>query len=209
MPISSIHVRKLWPAKKKKKDQKCSRLPSGPSENLTLAQFIGFMVNSGKLLRIKYLVSSHRISRTRAQCNKIHLTIGMDVKTLSSNWKKLQETLKRNPVSSSTKRKTSDREGQDGVVKKRKTEIVEGKTNLEQSRVPKKRKRMADSAADGDKDGIQETVVKTISRKNSTTSIAPRPEVKIAKVNEGRSPTLVSLLSLCHMFWFKPLLILC
>ncbi|KAE8166375.1 hypothetical protein BDV40DRAFT_285459 [Aspergillus tamarii] len=120
---------------------------------------------------------------------KIHLTIGMDVKTLSSNWKKLQETLKRNPVSSSTKRKTSDREGQDGVVKKRKTEIVEGKTNLEQSRVPKKRKRMADSAADGDKDGIQETVVKTISRKNSTTSIAPRPEVKIAKVNEGRSPT--------------------
>ncbi|KAE8360353.1 hypothetical protein BDV27DRAFT_148774 [Aspergillus caelatus] len=89
----------------------------------------------------------------------------------------------------STKRKTSEREGQNGVVKKRKTETVEGKTKLEQSRVLRKRKRMADSAADGDKDGVQETVVKTISRKTSTTSIAPRPEVKIAKVNEGRSPT--------------------
>ncbi|KAE8309315.1 hypothetical protein BDV41DRAFT_567483 [Aspergillus transmontanensis] len=119
-----------------------------------------------------------------------HLTIGMDVKNLSSNWKKLQETLKRNPVSSSsTKRKTSDREGQNGVVKKRKTETVEGKTKFEQSRVSKKRKRMADSAAEGGKDDVQETVVKSISLKNSTASLAPRPEVKIPKVNEGRSPT--------------------
>ncbi|KAE8134656.1 hypothetical protein BDV38DRAFT_273370 [Aspergillus pseudotamarii] len=93
------------------------------------------------------------------------------------------------PRIASTKRKTSEREGQNGVVKKRKTETVEGKTKLEQSRVPKRRKRMTDSAVDGDKDGVQETAVKTISRKNSTASIAPRPEMKIAKVNEGRSPT--------------------
>lgn len=110
----------------------------------------------------------------------------MDVKTLSSNWKKLQETLKKDTVSSSTKRKTSDREGQNGVVKKRKTETVEGKTKF-QSRAPKKGKRMTDSATHGGKDGAQEGVAKTVSRKSSIASIAPRPEGKIAKVNEGRS----------------------
>ncbi|KAE8354621.1 hypothetical protein BDV28DRAFT_156045 [Aspergillus coremiiformis] len=118
----------------------------------------------------------------------IHSNIGMDVKTLSSNWKKLQETLKKDPVSSSsTKRKTSDREGQNGVVKKRKTDTVEGKTKFEQSRALKKRKRMADTTTDGDKNGVQKSVAKSVSRGNSTVSIAPQPEVKIAKVNEGRS----------------------
>ncbi|KAE8146313.1 ribonuclease H-like domain-containing protein [Aspergillus avenaceus] len=116
----------------------------------------------------------------------------MDVKNLSSNWKKLQETLKKNTVSgatSTTKRKTSDRESQNGVVKKRKTETIEGKTRLEQTRILKKRKRMADEPSNGG-DGAHETVAENpLSRKSSTTSIAARPEVKIAKVNEGRSPT--------------------
>ncbi|KAE8389190.1 Nop53-domain-containing protein [Aspergillus alliaceus] len=110
-----------------------------------------------------------------------------DFKVPGFNWKKLQETLKKDTVSSSTKRKTSDREGQNGLVKKRKTETVEGKTKFEQSRAPKKGKRMTDSAAHGGKDGAREGVVKTVSRKSSIASIAPRPEGKIAKVNEGRS----------------------
>ncbi|KAF7631953.1 hypothetical protein AFLA_012799 [Aspergillus flavus NRRL3357] len=113
-----------------------------------------------------------------------------DFKVPGFNWKKLQETLKKNPISSSsTKRKTSGREGQNGVVKKRKTETVEGKTKSEQSHISKKRKRMADNAAEGGKDDVQETVLKSITRKNSTASLAPRPDVKISKANEGRSPT--------------------
>ncbi|GMF67307.1 unnamed protein product [Aspergillus oryzae] len=132
---------------------------------------------------IAYPVPEHNAIRS-------YLTIGMDVKNLSSNWKKLQETLKKNPISSSsTKRKTSGREGQNGVVKKRKTETVEGKTKSEQSHISKKRKRMADNAAEGGKDDVQETVLKSITRKNSTASLAPRPDVKISKANEGRSPT--------------------
>jgi RNA exonuclease 4 len=135
----------------------------------------------------------------------------MDLKTLSSNWKKLQETLKKDPVSNtSTKRKTSDREGGNGVVKKRKTETVEGKSKYEQSRLLIKRKKrmgMAEGASGGGKDGAQETVVKSITRKTSTASLAPQPEVTVAKVNEGRSPTSVPLLSFCRALRLRFLLI--
>ncbi|KAE8375468.1 hypothetical protein BDV26DRAFT_283457 [Aspergillus bertholletiae] len=137
------------------------------------------------------LESRKPVSQPKKAKRKVTVKWGhKDFKVPGLNWKKLQETLKKNPVSSSTtKRKTSDREGQNNVVKKRKTETAEGKPKFESSRVSKKRKRMADSTADGGKDGVKETAAKSISRKNSTASIAPRPEVKIAKVNEGRSPT--------------------
>ena len=108
---------------------------------------------------------------------------GMDLKNLSSNWKKLQETLKKDPVSTSTKRKTSDRDVQHGVVKKRKSEVVDGKKKFETTRYSKKRKRMADGS-DGGENGVQETAGKSASRRNSTAA-----ESQIAKVNEGRSPT--------------------
>jgi RNA exonuclease 4 len=52
----------------------------------------------------------------------------MDVNNLSSNWKKLQETLKKQSASSaSKKRKTSDRETQNVTTKKQKTETIERK----------------------------------------------------------------------------------
>lgn len=60
---------------------------------------------------------------------------------------------------------------------------------------------MADNAAEGGKDDVQETVLKSITRKNSTASLAPRPDVKISKANEGRSPTSVFLWSFSHMLW--------
>lgn len=108
----------------------------------------------------------------------------MDLKNLSSNWKKLQETLKKDPVSTSTKRKTSDRDVQHGVVKKRKSEVVDGKKKFESTRISKKRKRMGDESADGGENGGQETGVTSASRRNSTAA-----ESRIAKVNEGQSPT--------------------
>lgn len=108
----------------------------------------------------------------------------MDLKNLSSNWKKLQETLKKDPVSTSTKRKTSDRDEQHGVVKKRKSEVADGRKKFESTRISKKRKRMGDAPGDGGENGGQETAGKSASRRNSAVG-----ESKIAKVNEGRSPT--------------------
>ncbi|KAA8649950.1 hypothetical protein EYZ11_000990 [Aspergillus tanneri] len=104
----------------------------------------------------------------------------MDLKNLSSNWKKLQETLKKDSVSSPAKRKTLDRDVQYGMVKKQKTEAVDGKKKFEATRISKRRKRMAH----GDENGVQETGVKSVSRTDSTAA-----DSKIAKVNEGRSPT--------------------
>ena len=57
----------------------------------------------------------------------------MDVKSLSSNWKRLQETLKKKDNASapaSTKRKPSEREPQNGAVKKRKKEVKEERARV-------------------------------------------------------------------------------
>ena len=113
----------------------------------------------------------------------------MDLKNLSSNWKKLQGTLKKDNVSA-TKRKSSDRETQDGVVKKRKTETVEGKRKLERPQIALKRKRMSQNGTDGGDDGAQETTKKSTSRRSSIAVVAESKP----KVNEGRSTTLVHLL---------------
>ncbi|GES64412.1 Nop53-domain-containing protein [Aspergillus terreus] len=120
---------------------------------------------------------------------KVLLLVGMDLKNLSSNWKKLQETLKKESVSTSTKRKTADREPQNGTVKKRKTEALQGKTKYEQAREIKKRKRMSEVSSEDRENGVQETEVKSVSRKSSTATLAVRAEPKTAKVNEGRSKT--------------------
>jgi RNA exonuclease 4 len=112
----------------------------------------------------------------------------MDVNNLSSNWKKLQETLKKQSASSaSKKRKTSDRETQNVTTKKQKTETIERKKSS------LKKRRMSEGQEHGGDRSAQESVVKTISRKSSTATISEhsRTESKPAKVNEGRSPTLV------------------
>ncbi|KAF4212190.1 hypothetical protein CNMCM8980_010305 [Aspergillus fumigatiaffinis] len=110
----------------------------------------------------------------------------MDVNNLSSNWKKLQETLKKQSASSaSKKRKTSDRETQNVTTKKQKTETIERKKSS------LKKRRMSEGQEHGGDRSAQESVVKTISRKSSTATISEhsRTESKPAKVNEGRSPT--------------------
>ncbi|KAL4938076.1 hypothetical protein BDV06DRAFT_215377 [Aspergillus oleicola] len=94
--------------------------------------------------------------------------IGMELKSLSSNWKKLQETLKKDSTASPPKRKRSDREDQKhDSFKKRKTgtstvaKDLKGKskgdrtskaqtqTQTQSKYVPKKRKRMSEAQAEG------------------------------------------------------------
>lgn len=124
----------------------------------------------------------------------------MDLKNLSSNWKKLQETLRKEsvPVSSSTKRKASDREihvTQHGV-KRRRAEISQEKTSKQHKSVIKKG-RMSEVRENGtEKEDVRDAVTKTISR-DSTVSISDKSQTqvksqyKVGKPNEGRSLTLV------------------
>lgn len=103
----------------------------------------------------------------------------MELKSLSSNWKKLQETLKKDV--STPKRKRSDRETQNDLVKKRKT-VTEagkgGKRTSQTAHTSNKRKRMSQASPDGVGKETQ-----SISRKSSTAAFP--------KDNEGRSSTLV------------------
>ncbi|KAL2006339.1 hypothetical protein VTN00DRAFT_9993 [Thermoascus crustaceus] len=113
----------------------------------------------------------------------------MELKNLSSNWKKLQEKLKKEKASASTtsgKRKISDRETQNGV-KRRKTDTVNDK-NSGRQRQSLKRKRMSEGTGDGGAKEVQDTVTEVTSRRNSTTSIA-KAEPRTGKINEGLSPT--------------------
>lgn len=119
-------------------------------------------------------------------------TVGMDLTGLSSNWKKLQVTLKKGSVSTSTststsasKRKASDRDSGHATTKKRKA-LEKEQSNIRETHISRKRKRM-DHGADNDSGpGI-------LRRKSSVGVSAETPiESRRAKVNEGRSPTLVS-----------------
>ncbi|KAL2002942.1 hypothetical protein VTN02DRAFT_5475 [Thermoascus thermophilus] len=113
----------------------------------------------------------------------------MNLNDLSSNWKKLQEKLKKEKTSASTtsgKRKISDRETQNGV-KRRKTETVNDK-NSERQRQSLKRKRMSEGTGDGGAKEVRETATEVTSRRNSTTSTA-KAEPRTGKINEGLSPT--------------------
>ncbi|KAI9369522.1 hypothetical protein BJX61DRAFT_536356 [Aspergillus egyptiacus] len=102
--------------------------------------------------------------------------IGMELKSLSSNWKKLQETLKKEVSTISTaKRKGSDREGQNDVLKKRRIAADAGKQVSHTVHASKKRKRMSQGVRDGGQDVAKENDVKS----------APATP----KANEGRSPT--------------------
>lgn len=120
----------------------------------------------------------------------------MDAKSLSGNWKRLQETLKKKDSAStpaSTKRKPSEREPQNGAVKKRKTEVKEESKRSGYPRTSTKRKRMSESGeSKGDSD------VKSTSRRSSTSAAIAQSqtESKNGKVNEGRSKRSVLL----HVF---------
>ncbi|KAL4786778.1 hypothetical protein BJX76DRAFT_345985 [Aspergillus varians] len=108
---------------------------------------------------------------------KVPANIGMELKSLSSNWKKLQETLKKDvPAAPTPKRKRSDREAQNDLVKKRKTVAEPGKRTSQTVRTSTKRKRMSQGPSDGGENATQ-----GVSRRSST--------VAVSKDNEGRSST--------------------
>ncbi|PKY05893.1 hypothetical protein P168DRAFT_266700 [Aspergillus campestris IBT 28561] len=112
----------------------------------------------------------------------------MDVKNLSSNWKKLQGSIKKESASSlSTKRKNPDSVDENGVVKKRKSESTAAKRTFDQTRITKKRKRMPEHSSSQTDDGAKEAAGQSTSRRSSMS--ASRSETKTAKANEGRSKT--------------------
>ncbi|KAJ5101552.1 hypothetical protein NUU61_003774 [Penicillium alfredii] len=109
----------------------------------------------------------------------------MATASLSSNWKKLQATLKKDGAAPS-KRKAVDRDSGHGTVKKHKTTEKPKSTTREHPPASIKRKRMADrptTAETGD--------VSTRRRKSSAGSSVQvaTTGTRNGKVNEGRSPT--------------------
>lgn len=116
----------------------------------------------------------------------------MDTTSLSSNWKKLQATLKKGSTSTTTpasksapksasKRKVSDRESGDGTVKRTKFNQKD-QSKSRDSKVPLKRKRMADGA---------ETDSSSTLRRKSSTGVPAQTtaETLKSKENEGLSAT--------------------
>lgn len=100
----------------------------------------------------------------------------MDKPALSSNWKKLQATLKKD----APKRKPSDRDADD---KKRK--LAEKRKPYRDSNQPLKRKRMSDTETES---GTSAT------RRKSNAAAPVKTETSSRyKENEGRSTTLVDM----------------
>ncbi|KAL4917501.1 hypothetical protein BDW62DRAFT_211192 [Aspergillus aurantiobrunneus] len=101
--------------------------------------------------------------------------VGMERKSLSSNWKKLQETLKKEASTAPTpKRKRSDREAQNDLVKKRKTVAQAGKRTSQTAPASKKRNRMSQGSSEAGG--------------NTTQDVSRRDSIASPKDNEGRSP---------------------
>ncbi|KAJ5179886.1 hypothetical protein N7492_003096 [Penicillium capsulatum] len=115
----------------------------------------------------------------------------MDSTSLSSNWKKLQATLKKGSTSitSGTKRKASDRDAGHGSVKKPKsTEKERNKTQA--SKVTFKRKKMSEN--DNTSAPIAEATANLATlRRKSSSGVAAKTQLgsRNGKENEGRSPT--------------------
>ena len=127
----------------------------------------------------------------------------MDLKNLSSNWKKLQGALKKDNISSSSpaKRKTSEKKsdhrrvnGAQHGVKRKRTENSQRNTA---SKLPKtavvKRSMSGISGDESEQEGSQGTVATEpgkLSRRNSTVSKNDnKSQSQGAKPNEGLSST--------------------
>lgn len=119
-------------------------------------------------------------------------TGGMDLASLSSNWKKLQATLKKGSASTSTstsatKRKASDRDSGHGTAKKRKSDKEQPKTR--DLKHVHKRKRMLDGTAVA-VTAVADSTSTSLRRKSSSAgSVKSEVGPRNGKVNEGRSPT--------------------
>ena len=112
----------------------------------------------------------------------------MDLKNLSSNWKKLQETLKKDSSSGPghVKHKASGRETHVGHagVKRRRAEVTHEKPSKQH-----KKRRMSERHESGSEK--EETPNKSISKKTSIVSIREKSQPQFGEPNEGRSTTSV------------------
>lgn len=114
----------------------------------------------------------------------------MDLTSLSSNWKKLQTTLKKgntSTVAPSTKRKASDRDSEHATVRKRKSDKEQPKSR--ETKQLHKRKRMLDGTAVA-VTAVSDSTATTLRRKSSSAgSVKGDVGPRNGKVNEGRSPS--------------------
>jgi hypothetical protein len=156
-----------------------------------LACLSGLPILSRKIISdeqdLRYYYSTSVISWIQKQ----FLHFNMELQNLSSNWKKLQETLKKQsgPNSpSSSKRKISDHEPQNGV-KRRKTEIVTAKKTEKRQKSFKARRMSQVVGPEGGHEGTK-TATEGSSARDSTASIH-EVESRNGQVNEGLSPTSV------------------
>lgn len=139
---------------------------------------------------------------TESECSDTPDIIGMDLKSLSSNWKKLQGTLQKkdNVSASAPKRKPSERESENGAVKKRKRENKPETKKSDRPTHSTKKKRMSEG---GETRGASDSATKPKSRRNSTAAgtASETEDLPKAKINEGRSPRLVmpqSISTICY-----------
>jgi RNA exonuclease 4 len=114
----------------------------------------------------------------------------MDATTLSSNWKKLQATLKQSSAAAGTstvKRKAPDRDVGTSSVKKRKF-VEKNASQPRGSQTTTRKRKMLDGSTNASS-AATDSDSTTVRRRSSTVTSATTVTVsRNAKVNEGRSP---------------------
>ncbi|KAK2779254.1 3'-5' exonuclease [Emmonsiellopsis sp. PD_33] len=123
----------------------------------------------------------------------------MELKSLSSNWRKLQETLKKDSPSTAQKRKPAAAVGKDGVKRRRTSLSSSSFTENKGARGGEKsfKRRKMGVAASKDAAAVEEETadkrsIAALSQRNGSTTSLVRTKSKTnreAKENEGLSPT--------------------
>ncbi|EEP75888.1 RNA exonuclease 4 [Uncinocarpus reesii 1704] len=115
----------------------------------------------------------------------------MDLKDLSSNWKKLQSTLKEGKPSTGVKRSASDAVHQNGVKRRKHAAssrpVHTNKTTEKRERVFKKRK--MSSVITGVTDGVEKLTVNGDAESKESAAQLKKRDIGRERVNEGLSPT--------------------
>jgi RNA exonuclease 4 len=114
----------------------------------------------------------------------------MDATNFSSNWKKLQATLKQDSFVKGTptvKRKAADRDSATGSAKKRKF-VEKDQSKARASPNTFRKRRMLDGSANASPEGTDSGSTTVRRRSSTVVSAAAVPVSRTAKVNEGRSP---------------------
>lgn len=117
---------------------------------------------------------------------------GMELKDLSSNWRKLQETLKNNskPASSpAAKRKRTDHETSSTALKKRPKTSTYAEKRIDKKAASQKRKRGAMSTEEVTDEKQKQVTLKGAPETNGSVASTVDEKGWNGKVNEGLSPT--------------------